>query len=95
MIEQDCTIEHGGKTFEAGGAIVAPDFCIAYIGPNGALNDWHGRKIGTIRVRSSWRVSSWMGTHMHQIEATVDGVTYTGRSFGEGMIYRGRRKARQ
>jgi hypothetical protein len=27
---------------------------------------------------------------MHQFEARVQGVTYTGRGFGEGMIYRGR-----
>lgn len=32
---------------------------------------------------------------MLQIEATVDGVTYTGRGFGEDMVYRGKRKANQ
>jgi len=29
---------------------------------------------------------------MHQIEAIVNSVTYTGRGFGEGMVYRGKRK---
>jgi hypothetical protein len=30
---------------------------------------------------------------MHQIRATVDGRTYTGRGFGVGCLYRGRRIA--
>lgn len=30
---------------------------------------------------------------MYQIEATVDGITYTGRGAGVGMIYKGKRKA--
>lgn len=50
-----------------------------------ALNDFHGNKIGTAFISSSWRVYSFMGTHMHQIYATINGVQYTGRGFGEGM----------
>ena len=35
------------------------------------------------------------GWNMHQIEAVIDGVTYTGRGFRVGMIWRGKRKAGQ
>ena len=92
-VETDCTIEHEGRTFEAGGAIVTPDRILAYPGEGGVLTDWHGRQLGTWREVARWRVHSWIGSHMCQIEARVDGVTYTGRGFGVGCIYRGKRKA--
>jgi hypothetical protein len=109
-IETDCTITHEGKTFESGGAVVTDDYAIGYVGkPLGdgmgidrfgptsrrALNDWHGNQIGTCYISQSWRVFSYMGSHMCQIYATIDGVTYTGRGFGEGMIWKGKRVARQ
>lgn len=101
FVETDCTITHEGRTFESGGAVVTDEYIVAYIGPNGTLTDWHGNRLGEIRVRSSWRIHSYMSTHMHQIEAHLDGpdgtrfggARYTGRSMGEGMIYRGRRLA--
>lgn len=92
-VERDCCIEHEGRKFCSGGAVVTQSHVIAYPGKDGILNDWHGKQIGTWRAKSSWRVHSFMGTHMYQIEATVDGVRYTGRGFGEGMIYKGKRKA--
>ena len=95
FIEQNCTIEHDGRTFESGGAIVTPDHIVAYPKDNGVLGDWRGNPIGTWRIMSSWPMNSWMGSHMHQIESTVDGVVYTGRGFGKGMIYRGKRKKNQ
>lgn len=94
-VETDCTITHDGQVFESGGAVVTPDRLIAYPGANGTLTDWHGNAIGTWKSTASWRVDSFIGTHMHQIEARVDGVDYTGRGFGKGMLYRGKRKARQ
>lgn len=30
-VEQDCTIEHEGKTFEAGGSVVTPEYVIGYV----------------------------------------------------------------
>ncbi len=102
MVETDCTFTYEGRKFTCGGAVVTPDRIVAYPGkpdrglftstPGGPLNDWHGREIGRYRIVSSWRVNSYVGSHMNQIEATVDGVTYTGRGFGEGMIYQGKRK---
>lgn len=94
-VETDCTITHEGRKFESGGAVVTPDVIVAYPAKDGTLTDWHGRPLGTYRITSSWRVESYIGSHMHQIEAQVNGVTYTGRGFGIDCLYRGRRKARQ
>ena len=97
-VETDCTVEHEGRTFEAGGAVVTPDRILAYPGAGGVLRDWHGRQLGSWREVASWRMARWSpigGWVMRQIEARVDGVTYTGRGFGVGCIYRGKRKAAQ
>jgi hypothetical protein len=105
MIEQDCVIEHEGCKFEAGGAVVTPDRITAYVGKDRRdgmgcdravgsgrdLTDWHGNVIGTIRLTKSWRIRSFLGSHMYQAYATVDGVTYTGRTLGEGMSFSGKR----
>lgn len=93
FIEQDCRFEHAGRTFESGGAVVTPDYAVAYPGKDGKLTDWHGHELGTWRAVASWRVNSYVGSRMYQIEATIAGVTYTGRGFGEGMLWRGHRKA--
>jgi len=93
-IERDCTFKHEGQSFEAGGAYIDDSVIVAYPGPDGKLQNWHGATIGTWRATSSWRVNSWIGSKMYQIRATLpDGRTYTGRGFGESMIYRGRRTA--
>jgi hypothetical protein len=94
-IERDCIVEYEGHKFESGGSIVTPTTIIAYIGMHNALITWHGEAIGTWREVARWRLHSYLGSFMYQIEATVDDVVYTGRSFGLGMMYRGRRKARQ
>ncbi len=54
-----------------------------------------GDQIGTCVLASSWRVHNYIGSHMHQIYATIEGVKYTGRGFGEGMIVNLRRCAKQ
>ena len=95
-VESDCSIEHNGSTFTAGGAYVDDTYVTAYPGLVGILNDWHGKRLGTWRSTSRWRVNSVYGTHMHQIVATLDdGRTYTGRGFGIGMSFRGKRIASQ
>jgi hypothetical protein len=94
-VETDCTFEIQGRTFEAGGAVVTPNYIVAYPAKNNALHDWHGNRIGHWYSVASWPVNSYMGERMHQIEADVKGVTYTGRGFGENMIYKGKRKAGQ
>lgn len=49
-VETDCTIEHEGRKFESGGAIVADKFITAYLGKDAKLTDWHGKQIGTYNV---------------------------------------------
>ena len=97
----NCTITHQGKTFQSGGAVVTPDYCVGYVGAQpdnqteGAqrtLTDWHGATIGTIRLTSTWRTPrSYVSSRMYQAYAVVDGVTYTGRTCGTGMIFKGKR----
>mgnify|MGYP001597488888 CR=1 FL=1 len=88
-IEKDCNF----KGIKAGGAIVTQDRIIAYPKENGILGDWHGNPIGTWRETARWWVKSkWRGLSMFQIEATVNGVVYTGRGLGVGMIFMGKAK---
>lgn len=56
------------------------------------FNDWFGAKIGRYRIVSAWPVNSYIGSHMMQIEVEVDGALYTGRGFGGGMSWQGKRK---
>lgn len=90
-----------GREFIAGGARVDPERAAGYpefqkgresIGCEGMMNDWEGKPIGTCRIVGAWRVQSFMGSHMLQIEATIQGRTYTGRGFGSGMLWRGKAK---
>ena len=105
-VETECTVEHNGRKFESGGAVVTPERIIAYpgkpigdgmgcdkFGPTSRreLCDWHGNVIGTCVFASSWPVRSYLGSRMYQIYATVNGVTYTGRGTGEGMAFSGKR----
>jgi hypothetical protein len=90
FIEQDCTIEHGGRKFTAGGAVVTDDRITAYIGKNGAVTDWHGNQIGTYVIVSSWPIHSYISNEMYAIHATVDGKLYKGRGCGMGMCFNGK-----
>jgi len=49
------------------------------------LTLWTGERIGTCALGRGWPVRSYIGPRMYQIYATVNGVEYTGRGFGEGM----------
>lgn len=94
-VETDCTFPHNGQEFTSGGAVITPDYIVAYPSDNNILTDWHGIVIGTWKTVASWSVESYIGSRMHQIEARVNGIVYTGRGFGKGMSYKGKRKARQ
>lgn len=95
-VETNCVVEHDGHRYESGGAVVTPDRIIAYLGEGHDLTTWHGESLGTYLIVSSWRTPrSYVSSRMCQVEATVNGVVYTGRSAGRGMIFKGRRKAGQ
>jgi hypothetical protein len=93
-VEQNCCFEHEGKHFCAGGAAVSDTHCIAYLSADNVLTDWHGQPIGTYRITRTWRTQrSYVSYVMHQVYATVDGKTYTGRGAGVGMVFKGKRVA--
>jgi hypothetical protein len=103
-VEQNCTFTHNGRDFTAGGAVVTSDFARGYltfdtpelIGTTGAVTDWHGTRLGTARIVGRWRTPrSFMASHMLQVECRIDGVLYTGRGCGNGMVWSGKRCAKQ
>jgi hypothetical protein len=104
-IEPDCTFVHAGKAYTSGGAVITDQYVIGYpsdliqhdrsnIGWR-ALLDWHGNEIGLCYFTAAWPVKSYIGSHMRQIKAIVNGIHYTGGGFGKGMICRLRRCAKQ
>ena len=86
-------IVHEGKEYAARGAEVTPAYAVAYPGKDGILKDWGGKAIGTWRAVASWPMPhAWIAPRMYQIEAVIQGRTYTGRGCGEGMLWRGKIK---
>jgi hypothetical protein len=49
------------------------------------VTDFQGKALGTCVLASKWRVNSYVGTHMYQVYAVINGHVFTGRSFGESM----------
>jgi hypothetical protein len=92
-IEHDCTFEHEGRAFTAGGAYITDRHIIAYPKEDGILGNWRGDPIGTWKAVSTWKTPrSFMSSTMSQIEAVVNGIRYTGRGAGIGMIFKGKSK---
>ena len=96
-------IVHEGREFASGGAFVSPSHAVGYPdfprfadrvqeSRTGRMKAWDGTDLGSCRIVASWPVRSWVGSRMYQIEATIDGRTYTGRGFGSGMLWRGKAK---
>lgn len=94
-IERACTFEHEGRVFESGGAFVSPEFAIGYV-KGDRITNWHGDQVlGTIEHSASWRTPrSFMSDRMFQLRVRIGDTLYTGRSCGDGMIWKGRRCAR-
>ena len=85
-VETDCTVEHEGRQFTAGGAYYDSTRLVAYWGPGETVTTWHGDIIGRLTVVSSWRVWSPMTDRHYAIRVTlVDGSHWYGRCCGEGM----------
>jgi hypothetical protein len=95
-VESDCVFSFEDQTFELGGSVVTEDCAIVYLaGTLKYVTNWRGQMLGKCRVVSSWPTPRSYSSRMFQIEATIYGITYTGRSAGAGMIARLRRKASQ
>ncbi len=107
-VETDCTVSHNGASFEASGATIAPDYAIGYLAdsplyaehpnwygtPKHVLTTWHGEWLGNASIVASWRTPrSAYSDRMYQVEVIIDGRTYTGRSNGVGMVWKGKPKA--
>lgn len=59
--------------------------CEGTLGQSYTVTDWNGNLLGDATKGATWRVNSFIGTHMSQFYARIDGKEYTGRGFGEGM----------
>ena len=95
-VEQDCTIEHEGRKFSSGGAVVTDKFIVVYPRSDGKVTDWHGNVLGEAFVLSSWRIPrSYIASRMYSYAVYVNGVRYIGRGTGNGMILRAKRSSRQ
>ena len=87
VIETNCVIEHEGHRFESGGSVIYDNYIIAYMSTDmNTITNWHGEFIARARVTKSWTIRSYMSNKMHQVYITVNGVHYTGRTLGAGMI---------
>jgi len=82
-----------GKTYYTHGAFVDEHRCVGYLGDDRELYSCNGEVLGTYRITATWRMprTCFISSHQHQVEASINGMTYTGRSFGKGMIFKGRR----
>jgi len=83
-----------GKAFFAAGSSVTELCCNAYLGEGRKLTSSSGQIIGHYRLTSWWPTPrSFVSSRCYQVLAFVGGRTYTGRSAGIGMLFRGRRIA--
>lgn len=90
---------HEGRRFSSGGAGVQGGRAVGYLKKSTdgtwSLTGWGSGKLGPCRITSTWRTPrSYISSTMVQAECKIDGVWYTGRGAGDGMLWRGKRKAR-
>jgi hypothetical protein len=98
-VEQDCTFTSadGQHSATAGGAFIGDGYAIGYLSDDKKrITTWHGDDLGPARITATWRMPhSYISDRQYQVEAIINGVRYTGRTMGTGMIWRGKRKAAQ
>ena len=95
LVETDCKFTFEGQTFESGGAAITPNFAIGYMSDDMTrVKSWYGQDLGSARVVASWKTPrSYVSSRYYQVECTISGVRYTGRTAGGGMLWKGKRKA--
>lgn len=54
------------------------------------ITDWQGNELGAAMITAKWKITSYLSSTMMQVEARINGRWYTGRTMGEGMIWRGK-----
>lgn len=95
------------KIFEADGTFMTEKHLVgAYLGPTdqgyeakgstGPLNDSAGKQIGTYRISAVWATpESHVSSTRCWVVATVMGRRYQGTCWGVGMLFNGRRNAKE
>ena len=79
-----------GYVADLGGPEKPAGFAVEY--PYGAITEWNGQIIGKVLTYRSWPTPrNYVSSRMYQIEALIDGVIYTGRSGGSGLIWKGKK----
>lgn len=91
------TVTMDGHTFTASAGHVLPDHASAYISTDGLfLQQWDGHTLARLTRTALWQTPRSLDSpEMWQVEATIHGVRYTGRTSGPGFIWNGKRKATQ
>lgn len=90
-------VTHEGKDYAALGSVTDdPLYLVAYLAKDRKLTKWDGTVIGHYNIVATWLTPrSFVSSTMNQVEAWIGPRCYTGRSAGVGMIFKGKRVARQ
>jgi hypothetical protein len=94
---ETATITHNGNEYTAGGAMVTETHAVGYLArrvgfgkSDYIITDWQGNEMGAAMIVAHWKINSYLSDCMMQVEARIGGRWYTGRSTGEGMLWRGK-----
>ena len=92
-----CTFEYRDQLYNTQGAVITSERIVAYLQNGGLVTSWYGEILGTYHVTARWKTPrSWISNEMWQITACIKvsetTYSYTGRSAGIGMIFKGRLK---
>ena len=94
-VAEIATIVHEGREFTNLGASVTPDHAVGYVQVQPGhweLTDWNGDHLGFGRSTSKWKTpGSFVSSHYYQARFKINGVWYTGRTAGHGMLWKGKR----
>ena len=91
FVERDCTIQHDGRSFEAGGAYRVGTKALVYVSADGTrVTTWKGERLGTVVSATPVKLSQWSpmcGAKMYayRVVMDADGSVWSGRGMGEGM----------
>lgn len=92
--EGPATYTHQRRDFTCDGAHQTEEHIVGYMGKEGVLTNWQGEPIGRYTIESAWPTPAYhLSRKMYQLWVKANGRTYTGRSAGEGMLFRGKRIA--